>query len=80
VQLTGDVDSRIKGGMNVTGEILVSSVQDVLLIPSEALISSGNGWTVQLQEGGYVPVTIGVTTDNQVQITGGLSEGDVVVY
>ena len=80
VQLNGDVDERIKGGMNVTGEILVSSVQDALLIPSEALIADGSGWAVQLQNGSYASVTLGMTTDSQVEITSGLSEGDVIVY
>ena len=80
VQLTGDVDERIKGGMNVTGEILVSSVQSALLIPSEALRSDSEGWYVQLQDGSYADVSLGVTTDSQVQIVSGLSEGDVVVY
>ena len=80
VQLRGEVDSRLKSGMNVTGEILVSNVQNALLIPAEALISTGDGWTVQLQDGSYAAVELGVTTDNQVQIVAGLSEGDVVVY
>ena len=80
VQLLGEVDSRLKSGMNVTGEILVSNVQNALLIPAEALISTGDGWTVQLQDGSYAAVELGVTTDNQVQIVAGLSEGDVVVY
>lgn len=80
VQLLGEVDERIRSGMNVTGEILVSNVSGALIIPSEALISGENGWTVQLQDGSYAPVTIGVTTDNQVQIVSGLAEGDVIVY
>jgi len=80
VQLTGDVDARIKSGMNVTGEILVSSVQSALLIPAEALANDGNGWYVQLSGGSFVPVEVGITTDSQVQIVSGLSEGDVIVY
>lgn len=80
VQLTGDVDERIKSGMNVTGEILVSSVQSALLLPAEALLSDSEGWYVQLQDGSYADVKLGVTTDSQVQIVSGLSEGDVVVY
>ena len=80
VQLTGDVDARIKSGMNVTGEILVSSVHNALTIPSEALLSDSEGWYVQLQSGEYRGVTLGVTTDSQVQILTGLAEGDVIVY
>jgi len=80
VQLTGDVDERIKSGMNVTGQILVSNEPGALLVPSEALLSDGDGWAVQLQDGSYVPVELGVTTDNQVQIVSGLAEGDVIMY
>jgi len=80
VQLTGDVDERIKSGMNVTGEILVSSEQNAICVPAEALIRSGKDWYVQLQSGEYQQVTLGVTTDSQVQILTGLSEGDVIMY
>lgn len=80
VELTGDVDSRVLGGMNVSGEITVSTVSGALLLPSEAVFKDGNGWYVQLQGGEYREVALGVTTDSQVQILSGLSEGDMVVY
>lgn len=80
VQLTGDVDSRIMSGMNVTGEILVSSLQSVLTVPAEALRQEADGWVVQLQSGEYAKVEIGVATDTQVEILSGLSEGDVIIY
>ncbi len=80
VTLTGDVDSRVLGGMNVSGTIMVSSISDALLLPGEAVFQSGNGWYVQLQSGEYREVTLGVTTDSQVQILTGLSEGNMVVY
>jgi hypothetical protein len=50
------------------------------IIPSEALVSDGKNWAVQLQDGSHATVTLGVTTVNQVQITSGLDEGDVIVY
>lgn len=80
VTLTGDVDSRVLGGMNVSGEILVSSVTNALLVPSEALYQDQDGWYVQLQSGEYRDVELGVMTDSQVQILSGVSEGEVVVY
>jgi len=80
VQLTGDVDERIKSGMNVTGEILVSNVQHALCVPAEALIFDGGAWYVQLQSGEYAAVELGVATDSQVQIISGIAEGDVIVY
>ena len=37
VQLTGEIDSRVLGGMNVTGEIVISGAENALTIPTEAL-------------------------------------------
>ena len=80
VTLMGDVDSRVLGGMNVSGEIMVSSAANALLLPGEAVFQEGEDWYVQLQSGEYCQVELGVTTDSQVQILSGLSEGDMVVY
>jgi len=80
VTLTGDVDSRVLGGMNVSGEILVSAVSGALLLPSEAVFQDGGKWYVLMQDGEAREVELGVTTDSQVQIRSGLSEGDMVVY
>ena len=80
IELTGEVDSRVLGGMNVSGEILVASASNALLLTSEALIKSGDDWFVQMQSGEYRQVEIGVMTDSQVQILSGLSGGEIVVY
>lgn len=80
VTLTGDVDSRVLGGMNVSGEVLVSSETKALLLPSEAVFLDGENWYVQLSGGEIREVELGVTTDSQVQILSGLSEGEMVIY
>jgi len=80
VQLEGEIDPRVLGGMNVSGEILVSSEQSALMVSGEALIGDGGKWYVQLQSGEMREVELGVTTDSRVQIVSGLSEGDIVVY
>ena len=80
VSVTGDVDSRVLGGMNVTGEIQVSAEESALLLPAEAVARDGDGWTVQMQDGTVRRVELGIATDGQVQILSGLSEGDTVVY
>ncbi len=80
VTLTGEVDSRVLGGMNVTGEIVIESAQNALLLPSEALILEDGAWYVQTQDGAMRAVEVGIMTDAQVQIVSGLSEGDTVVY
>jgi len=80
VTLEGDVDSRVLGGMNVSGSILVSSQAKALLLPSEAIRKNGDSWYVQLQDGETREIDLGIMTDSQVQILSGLSEGDMVVY
>lgn len=80
VTLTGDIDSRIKGGMNVSGEITVDSAQDALIIPTEALRKGEDGWYVTLSSGETAEVETGIMTDGQTQILSGLYEGETVVY
>lgn len=80
IELTGEVDPRVLGGMNVSGEIEVSSEQNALLLASEALKRDADGWFVQMQSGEYRQVEVGVMTDSQAQILSGLSEGEIVVY
>ena len=75
-----DVDSRVLGGMNVTGEILVSTRTNALLLPSEAIQKDGALWYVQLQNGEYREVELGVMSDSQVEILSGVSEGEIVIY
>jgi len=80
VELTGEIDSRVLGGMNVSGEITVSSLSNALLLPGEAVFRDGKSWYAQLQSGEIREIELGMTTDSQVQILSGLSEGDMVVY
>ena len=80
VTLDGEVDRRVLGGMNVSGEIQVSTASGALLLPSEAVRQDGAIWYVQLQSGEQRQVELGVMTDSQVQILSGLSEGETVVY
>lgn len=80
VTLTGEVDSRVLGGMNVTGEIVVSRVESALTIPTDALRKDENGWYVTLSSGEQVGVEIGVMTDSRTEILSGLYEGETLVY
>lgn len=80
IELTGEIDSRILGGMNVTGEIVVSSEENALTIPTEALRRDEAGWYVVMASGETRSVQLGVMTDSRVQIISGVSEGDRVVY
>ncbi|MDK2808360.1 MAG: HlyD family secretion protein [Clostridiales bacterium] len=75
-------------GMNITGEIVIESVDNALSIPADALMR-GNQVYVQdesvTEEVDGVPagfravdVTTGISDDEYVEITEGLSEGDIV--
>ena len=80
VDLGRDVDSRVLGGMNVSGEVLVSTRANVLLVPSEAVKKDGGSWYVQLQSGETREVELGLMSDSQVEILSGVSEGEIVIY
>ena len=79
--------------MNVDAEIVLSSADDVLAIPSLAvnrgdtvLITSDspsavNALEQEAPEGYvYVQVTTGVSDDSYIEVTSGLQEGDTVAY
>lgn len=80
VALTGDVDSRVLGGMNVTGEIVIGTARDALLIPTDALKKNGEGWYVTLESGEDCPIEIGMMTDDYTQILGGIGGGTRIQY
>lgn len=75
-----DVDERIKGGMNVSGQIVVETAEDALVIPTQALGKDQEGYYVTLADGQTRHVQTGIMTDDRVQILSGLSAGEYVVY
>ena len=88
-----DDTDGLRPGMNVDAEIVLSSADDVLAIPSMAvnrgntvLITSDSPSAVnaldQEAPDGYVYVQVetGVSDDSYIEITSGLQEGDTVAY
>jgi HlyD family secretion protein len=80
---TGD-NSRIRSGMTANVDIRAQQRENVLVLPQRTITSNENGRTVQVLEGGKTPVertiTIGLKgSDGTVEITSGVSEGDLVV-
>ena len=88
-----DDTEGLRSGMNVDAEIVLSSADGVLAIPSLAvnrgntvLITSDspsavNALEQEAPEGYvYVQVTTGVSDDSYIEITSGLQEGDTVAY
>jgi membrane fusion protein (multidrug efflux system) len=69
-------------GQFVRIELILETIEDALLIPSEALIPELQGHKVLVNQGGKVResrVEIGIRTDRQVEILSGLQAGDTVI-
>jgi len=88
-----DEAAGLMPGMNVDAKIVIKQVENVLSIPSDALIrdnmvlitadspSANTALSDQAPEGYvYVAVTAGISDDSYVQILSGLTENDVVGY
>lgn len=88
-----DDTDGLRPGMNVDAEIVLSSADGVLAIPSLAVNrgdtvlvtsdspSAANALEQEAPEGyAYVQVTTGVSDDSYIEITSGLQEGDTVTY
>ena len=81
---------RIKPGMSADVEILVTTLQDVLSVPSQAVIEREGKKQVYVAEGSALnpgdkaaahlrPVEIGETNWSFTQITGGLTAGEYII-
>lgn len=81
---------RIKPGMSADVEILVTTLRDVLSVPSQAVVEREGKKQVYLAEGSVLkagsksvarlqPVTIGENNWSFTEITGGLKKGDFVI-
>jgi HlyD family secretion protein len=71
----------VRAGMTADVEIVTASQAGALIVPLRAIHSENGRSTVRLQSAvGFeqVEVALGVMTETEVEITGGLSEGDVV--
>lgn len=88
-----DDTGGLRPGMNVDAEIVLSSADDVLAIPSLAVNrgntvlitadspSAVNALDQEAPEGYvYVSVETGVSDDSYIEITSGLQDGDTVAY
>ena len=74
-------DLPVRVGMTADVEIISASQQDALIVPLRAINSESGSAYVNRVNGDkteQVEVTLGIVTDTEVEITSGLSEGDVV--
>ncbi len=80
-------DERIKPNMTVNAEILIDSKKDALVLPVAAVKTGRGGEHYVEQETtdngtttvSRLPVTVGLTTDQEIEILEGLSVGDDVI-
>lgn len=77
-----DTNNGIFPNMSATANIITKVDDNVLLIPTNAIQTTGTTSTVRVLKNGQlstVPVVTGDSSDSQTAITSGLSEGDTVV-
>ena len=86
VEITIPKDEKMKAGMNASATITIEEKENIITIPVNALQERGKEvfvYTEQDDEGnlsGEQQVTTGLSDGENVEITEGLSEGDVVYY
>lgn len=84
--VTIKLDDRksLMSGMNVDVEIIADGRDDVLVIPIDAIQKIGGEYIVTVKNisgnKSEVKVKLGLATEDLVEITSGLSIGDVIVY
>lgn len=76
-------EARLFQGMSGATDIVVESIPDALVVPIEAVLTSGDARTVLVLDADDVvnsrPVTVGASTDTEAQVLAGLTAGDRVV-
>jgi len=76
-----NLDGRLRPGMSASTEVIIEKESNVLLIPARASFAKNGKPTVYQQVNknfATVPIQVGKQNDEDVIVTGGLKEGDVV--
>jgi macrolide-specific efflux system membrane fusion protein len=77
-----NLPSTVRAGMTGQASVVVVDLRDVVVVPTAAVGGTGGQPTVQVLESGQtrvVPVVVGLSTANGVQILAGLQAGQTVV-
>lgn len=72
-------DERLRVGMATTASIAILSIEDVLIIPLQAVEYGEQGPFVRRESGEQVPVELGTISGDRVELLSGLAEGDQIV-
>ena len=76
-----NLDDRLRPGMSSTAEIIIERQPNMLLIPSRASFDKDGKPAVYVQKGkNFVvrPIEVGRRNDEDIIVTGGLKEGEIV--
>lgn len=77
ISLSGD--DRIKIGFNCSAEIVISSAEDVVIVPVEAINSRRGKYFVTLEDMSEKEVTVGMYDEDNIEIKSGLNVGDIIL-
>ncbi len=84
VEITLGFDERLLEGMNGSAVIGTNKVENVLLVPIEAIFedSAGEYVTLQTADGSFTraDITTGLSDGTNAEVTSGLAAGDVLSY
>ena len=77
-----DFPKELKPGMVVRARIVLKEHRDVIIVPRQSFVETGQGYKAFIVQGNVarsVPVTFGAQEANNVIVTSGLKEGDQLV-
>ena len=77
ISLSGD--DSIKIGFNCSAEIVISSAEDVVIVPVEAINSRRGQYFVTLEDMTEKEVTVGMYDEDNIEIKSGLEVGDIIL-
>ena len=87
VEITFDKTDEMLSGMNASVSVIIKQAEDVLTVPLVAIVDEGKSSYVYTgydeasgELTGKTEVTLGMSDENSVEITDGLSKGDTVCY
>jgi RND family efflux transporter MFP subunit len=76
-----NLDPRLRPGMSATAEIIIERAPNVLLIPVRASFTQNGKPAVYVEKGQQFHtrmITVGKRNDDDIVVTGGLKEGEIV--
>ncbi len=82
VAILDDPQQLLKAGMNVQVTFEVGKLNDVLVVPTVAIVRQKEGTGVYRWQGGkseFIPITTGVTVNDKTEIRSGLQENDRIL-